>query len=133
MGLKSNLFRGDRALDACLVDHAARVCEGAVGSHVSKIHTALYAIDRLDVSADELRSRRYGRSTAAAVLTFKTRRNIVNTTYQTQPDNIVGRMTIERLDGEMSVKESDPYRAPSRKDYGTSQHYSHRGSESWAS
>ena len=133
MGLKSNLFRGDRALEACLLDHAAQVCEGAVGSHVSRIHTALYVIERLNVSADELRSRRFGKSTAAAVLTFKTRRNIVNTTYQTQPDNIVGRMTIERLDSEMCVKESEPYRAPSRKDYGTLQRYSHRGSESWAS
>jgi hypothetical protein len=123
MGLKSNLFRGDPALEACLVDHAAHVCEGAVGTHVSKIHTALYVIDRLDVSADELRSHRYGKSTAAAVLTFKRRRNIVNTTYQTQPDDIVGKMTIERLDSEMSVKESEPYRAPSRKDYGTSQRY----------
>lgn len=133
MGLKSNLFRGDQALEACLVDPAARVCEGAVGSHVSRIHTALYVMDRLDVSADELRSRRFGRSTAAAVLTFKTRRNIVNTPYQTRPDNIVDRMTIERLDSEMSVKESEPYRAPSRKDYGTSQRYSRRGSESWVS
>lgn len=133
MGLKSKLFRGDRALEACLVDYAAHVCEGAVGPHVSRIHTALYAIDRLDVSADELRSRRFGKSTAAAVLTFKTRRNIVNATYQTKPDTIVGRMTIERLDSEMSVKESEPYRAPSRKDYGTSPRYSRRGSEPWVS
>ena len=133
MRLKSNLFRGDRALEACLVDHAAHVCEGAVGPHVSRIHTALYAIDRLDVSADELRSRRYGKSTAAAVLTFKTRRNIVNANYQTKPDNIVGKMTIERLDSEMSVKESEPYRAPSRKDYGTLPRYSRRGSEPWVS
>ena len=119
MSLKSNLFRGDRALEACLVDHTAHICEGAVGSHVSKIHTALFVVDGLTVSANELRSHCYGNSTAAAVLLFKMRRNIINSTYQTQPDNIVGKMTIERLDSEMFVKEREPYRPPDRRDYGT--------------
>ena len=118
MGLKSKLFRRQPALDACLVDHAAHICEGAVGPHVSKIHTALFVIDGLSVSANELHGQRYGSSTAAAVLTFKTRRNIVNHSYQDAPDNIVGRMTIECLDNEMVVKESEPYRVPDRRDYG---------------
>jgi hypothetical protein len=99
------LFRGHAKLEACLVSHAAHIKEGAVGDHVSKIHTALYAIDGLWVCADELRARRYGPSTAAAVLAFKTKRNIINYSYETQVDNIVGKMTIAALDEGMVRKE----------------------------
>jgi len=42
--------------------------------------------------------RAYGKSTATAVLNFKTKRGIINHAYQTAPDNIVGKMTIRSLD-----------------------------------
>ena len=43
----------------------------------------------------------YGPSTAAAVLSYKTKRQIINRSYQTTPDSIVGKMTIASLDAEM--------------------------------
>ena len=55
----------------------------------------------------------YGPSTAAAVLAFKTRRNIINRAYQTKADNIVGRMTIAALDAEMLTTAPPP--APVQK------------------
>jgi hypothetical protein len=49
----------------------------------------------------ELAAKRYGPSTASAVLNFRTQRNIVNRSYQTKPENIVGKMTDEMdRDGE---------------------------------
>jgi hypothetical protein len=43
----------------------------------------------------------YGHRTAAAVLAYKRARNIVNHKYQTQADNIVGKMTIAAFDREL--------------------------------
>jgi hypothetical protein len=43
----------------------------------------------------------YGKATAAAVLTYKRKRNIINRQYQSTPDNIVGKMTINSLDKEV--------------------------------
>jgi hypothetical protein len=43
MPLQSKLFRGDRALEACLVNDSAHITEGAAGGHVGKIQTALFA------------------------------------------------------------------------------------------
>lgn len=37
MALVSNLFRGDKKLEACLVNDAAHVTLGARGEHVAKI------------------------------------------------------------------------------------------------
>jgi hypothetical protein len=42
---------------------------------------------------NEVTSQRYGPATSAAVLSFKQARNIVNRSYQTQADRIVGKMT----------------------------------------
>lgn len=53
------------------------------------------------IDAGELAAKRYGLSTAAAVLQFKQDRDIVNRSYQTQADDIVGKMTIAALDDEM--------------------------------
>jgi peptidoglycan hydrolase-like protein with peptidoglycan-binding domain len=50
----------------------------------------------------------YWPKTAAAVLDYKRRRNIVNTAYQTTADDIVGDMTISALDREMLALESQP-------------------------
>jgi len=79
MPLQSKLFKGDPALEACLIQDSAHVTEGAKGEHVAKIQTALFAIDGLGVSPDELRSSSYGKSTVKAVLAFKAKRNIINT------------------------------------------------------
>jgi hypothetical protein len=75
-----------------------------VGDHVSKIHTALFILDEVSVSAEELATTRYGPSTAAAVLAFKRKRKIINWSYQTQADNIVGKMTIAAMDKELIMR-----------------------------
>ncbi|MDQ6640601.1 MAG: hypothetical protein M3Z15_13200 [Pseudomonadota bacterium] len=62
---------------------------------------ALFALDRLNIDREELVAQFYGGSTARAVLAFKTKRQIINRAYQSKPDNIVGKMTIARLDREM--------------------------------
>jgi hypothetical protein len=118
MGLQSKLFKGDRALEACLIDHSAHIKEGATGEHVSKIHTALFALDGLSVSADELRTYHFGKSTVAAVLAFKTKRNIINYAYERQVDNIVGKMTIAALDEEMLREKRPPRTLPDPSTYG---------------
>jgi peptidoglycan hydrolase-like protein with peptidoglycan-binding domain len=105
MGLHSKLFRGDQALEACLVRDSAHVLLGAVGKHVQKIQIALKELDNLRIDAGEFDVKRYGRSTAAAVLAFKKKRRIINPSYQTREDNIVGKMTIAALDKEMLQRE----------------------------
>jgi peptidoglycan hydrolase-like protein with peptidoglycan-binding domain len=105
MPLQSNLFRSDQKLQACLLHDSAHVTPGSVGDHVSKIQTALIMLDKLDVEASERLAKRYGPSTAAAVLSYKRKRNIINRSYQTQADNIVGKMTIASLDNEMLARE----------------------------
>jgi hypothetical protein len=108
MSLKSRLFAGDRALEACLTQDSAHVTLNARGDHVSKIQTALFVLDEVSVAPSELRSQTYGPSTAAGVLAFKQRRRIINFAYQTQADNIVGKMTIARMDAEMVIAEKLP-------------------------
>jgi len=108
MPLQSKLFAGDRALEACATQDSAHITLNTMGDHVSKIQTALFVLDRVSVAANELQNQTYGPSTAAAVLGYKQRRNIVNRAYQTQADNIVGKMTIARMDTEMAVAERLP-------------------------
>lgn len=101
MTLISNFFRGDKKLEACQIDDRAHLTLGVKGDHVTKVQMALHALDRLTIAAQEQRSQTYGPSTAQAVLKFKTKRKIINPAYQQTPDNIVGKMTISRLDQEM--------------------------------
>jgi hypothetical protein len=105
MALQSKLFRNDHRLEACAVSDASHVVEGAVGEHVHKIQTALMLLDDARIDATELQAKRYGWSTAAAVLGYKRKRDIVNRSYQTQADNIVGKMTIATLDADMLRRE----------------------------
>lgn len=105
MGLQSRHFGGDPALEACLIQDSAHVLEGAAGEHVQKIQTALKALDNGTIDAAELGAKRYGPSTAAAVLAFKKKRRIINPAYQKREDNIVGKKTIAALDREMRAKE----------------------------
>ena len=64
------------------------------GEHVAKVQFALFALDSSAIDRNEVRSQTYGPSTAKAVLAYKTKRKIINTAYQSTPDNIVGKMTI---------------------------------------
>lgn len=112
MPLRSRLFAGDRRLEACLVDDTAHLTQGTRGDFVSKVHTALFLVDGLNVDTVELRSKLYGRSTAAAVLAYKRKRHIVNPAYQRTEDDIVGKMTIASLDEEVVLREARPADIP---------------------
>lgn len=101
MPLISRIFRNDRKLEACLTSDPAHVTQGAIGGHVGKIQTALMILDGARIDGKETVAELYGPSTAAAVLAYKKKRRIINLTYQTQADNIVGKMTIAALDREM--------------------------------
>jgi hypothetical protein len=105
MSLQSQLFRGDSKLDEAAVSHPAHIVPGAVGEHVAKIQQALGVLDSVVIDSGELAAKRYGPSTANAVLSYKKKRNIINRSYQTQADNIVGIMTITALDKEMLQRE----------------------------
>lgn len=113
MTLRSDLFKGDRALENCLVLDSAHILTGATGDHVHKIQMALLVLDNATIARAELVTKLYGQSTAAAVLAYKTKRRIINFSYQKQADNIVGRMTIDRLDREMLTREQRNLGRPS--------------------
>ena len=113
MALQSSLFKGDRALEACLIRDSAHLTVGVAGEHVSKVQQAILALDATGINNSELASTLYGGSTAAAVLNYKRHRNIVNLSYETSPDNIVGKMTINRLDTEIAARPAnDPLTNP---------------------
>lgn len=97
MALRSKLFAGDPKLEAAAVSDPSHVKQGDAGEHVRKIQVALVKADGAGIAADG----RFGPATAAAVLAFKQKRDIINRTYQSQADNIVGKMTMAALDEEM--------------------------------
>jgi peptidoglycan hydrolase-like protein with peptidoglycan-binding domain len=101
MALQSQALRGDDKLEAAAVSDAAHIVQGARGEHVRKIQRALIALDGAKIATDGI----YGAATAAAVLSYKRKRNIINRSYQTQADSIVGKMTIDSLDNEMLKQE----------------------------
>src|SRR5262249_20931236 len=100
-----NFFRGDPRLEAAAVSDPAHIVQGATGLHVRKIQAALIFLDQLTIDLGEIARSTYGPSTAAAVLAYKKKRNIINRSYQTQADNIVGKMTMTSLDNEMVGKD----------------------------
>jgi hypothetical protein len=104
-GLISKLFAGDARLNACLVDNAKHVTLGDRGPHVSKIQSAVLMLEGGKIAGSELEGRLYGPTTAKAVLAYKTRRKIINKSYQQSADDIVGIMTIRALDDEMVLSE----------------------------
>jgi hypothetical protein len=108
VALQSKLFRGDKALEKCLVQDSAHVVPGASGPHVAKIQRALAILDGALMEAGELSAATYGPSTAAAVLQYKRARSIINRSYQQQADNIVGKMTIASLDRGLAMAERRP-------------------------
>jgi peptidoglycan hydrolase-like protein with peptidoglycan-binding domain len=101
MALQSELFRGDPKLEAAATTNPAHITVGARGSHVIKIQQALNEILNLSLTLDGV----YGQGTAAAVLQYKRERNVVNKSYQTEADNIVGIMTMAALDADMVARE----------------------------
>jgi len=104
MPLRSELFRGDHKLENAGVHDSAHILPGSSGPHVEKIQVALMLLDSTSIAESELAADRYGETTAAAVLAYKLKRNIINRSYQSTVDNIVGRMTIASLDSEMTVR-----------------------------
>jgi hypothetical protein len=105
MALRSAMLGGDPKLQSCLTSDPAHVVPNARGDHVARIQKALLLVDKANIDASELRAKVYGVSTTAAVLAFKRKRRIINFSYQTQADNIVGKMTIKRLDEDVLVLE----------------------------
>lgn len=97
MALQSQLFRKDPKLEAAAVADSAHITKGMHGDYVQKIQLALIQLDGASIHVDGA----YGAQTAAAVLAYKRKRNIVNRAYQTTADDIVGKMTISALDAEM--------------------------------
>jgi phosphoribosylformimino-5-aminoimidazole carboxamide ribonucleotide (ProFAR) isomerase len=89
---------------------------------VKLIQQALAAIDNAAIEDVETGGGSYGESTAAAVLAYNTKRQIINTAYQNQPDDIVGSLAIKRLDDDMveieSGDETKFYFAPLRNALG---------------
>jgi len=104
MVLQSKLFKEDARLQQCLVSDPAHVQRNDKGDHVARIQQALRILmedDGIDIDSDELKSKEYLQSTVDAVQKFKDDRTIINRSYQTSADNIVGKMTIARLDKEI--------------------------------
>ncbi|WP_315834229.1 hypothetical protein [Bradyrhizobium prioriisuperbiae] len=109
-GLRSDLFCGDKALQAALTVDAGHVVKGARGTHVRKIQAALsLLLDKppCGISEGEQAAGLYGDTTADAVLRYKTENRIINTAYQTTPDIITGKMTMRALDDAMVGVEAE--------------------------
>lgn len=106
--LHSKLLSPSQRLNACLTQDSAHVKPGDRGDFVKLIQVALLRIDNSVIPPAETDAGLYGTGTASAVLSYKTARKIINTAYQTQPDNIVGKMTIKSLDDEMVKIEAAP-------------------------
>lgn len=104
MALQAPLFKGDARLEAAAQSDPAHITPGAGGEHVRKIQQALIRLDGAAIAADGI----YGSATAAAVLAYKRKRSIINRSYQTMPDNIVGKMTMASLDREMCAEDAPP-------------------------
>jgi hypothetical protein len=108
MVLRSITFKDDAALQKCLLHDSAHVVPGSVGPHVARIQSALLLLDQARINPAELYSKHYGPTTTAAVLAYKRKRKIINFSYQSQADNIVGKMTIARMDEDILAVERGP-------------------------
>ena len=106
MALKSILFKGDNALNAAAVNHAAHITLNAQGDHVAKIQQCVLIHGRELDLGNEVTTRTYGQRTADAVQSYKADRSIINTSYQKSADGIVGIMTMDRMDKDMLAHEA---------------------------
>jgi hypothetical protein len=103
--LISRLFSANARLCACAQVHEKHIQRGDKGEYVALVQYALVIIENADIADGEMAASSYGPSTADAVLGYKAKRNIINLSYQTKPDNIVGIMTIRALDLEIAAIE----------------------------
>ena len=110
MPLSSKLFRDNERLQAAAVQDQSHITPGASGEHVRLIQRTLGYLGIPGVSGREYTEATYGPTTSNAVLRYKTMRGIINRSYQSAPDNIVGKMTIAALDAEMLRIEASPAR-----------------------
>jgi hypothetical protein len=110
MALRSDLFKDDPQLRAVLENPNAHLIVKTPpirGNHVGKVHQALALLQPSPaVSETEKIGQEYGPSTAEAVFAYKKKRNIINTAYQSAPDKIVGTMTLQTMDDELSGKKA---------------------------
>ncbi|MFY7953439.1 MAG: hypothetical protein ACOVT5_13120, partial [Armatimonadaceae bacterium] len=106
MALTSRMFAGNERLQACSREHNSHITRKDSGSHVALVQNALILLDAAVIDAGELDRAEYGPSTASAVLKYKQKHAIINFTYQTTADDIVGIMTIRDLDARMLVVEA---------------------------
>lgn len=105
--LVSELFRGDARLEKCLIEDSSHVLKGNRGRFVALIQYAVLVLEKsATINRQELVQEIYGPDTAKAVLSYKTKRKIINTSYQKTADAIVGKMTIRSLDAEMVAFET---------------------------
>jgi len=109
--LRSDLFKDDPKLEACAASPAGHIAPAKRGqtpprgSHVGKIHQALAILEPgAAISETEKIGMEYGETTANAVLAYKRRKKIINTSYQHEADNIVGQMTVAKMDEELFGK-----------------------------
>jgi hypothetical protein len=82
------------------------IAMGAKGDHVLRIQQALTVLGEVPYTlwihfASEANAKHYGTATASTVLRYKTKRHIVNYLHERYADDIVGKMTIARLDLDM--------------------------------
>jgi hypothetical protein len=122
LALQSQLFRNDKTLEAAALRDSAHIRQGTRGDYVQKIQLALIQLDQAPIQPDGV----YGGKTAAAVLAYKKKRNIINRSYQTIPDNIVGKMTIAALDAEMLQAENENLERPRIINVHPAETYRHR-------
>jgi hypothetical protein len=106
MPLVSRLFSDNSSLQACLVHDSAHLTPGSKGTPVELIQAALIRLRFLEPNDGLAEAGKYGPLTAAAVLTYKQTFNVINRSYQSVADNIVGRMTIALLDAHMCILDS---------------------------
>jgi hypothetical protein len=109
--LRSQLFAGDRALEACLTRDDAHLTSGTQGEHVRLVQRALVWFGDKSITASEYINGVYGPTTATSVLAYKRARRIINFSYQSQEDNIVGKMTIKAMDDELLRTQDIPRHA----------------------
>jgi hypothetical protein len=102
MALQSQLFQGDGQLEAAATIDRGHILPGASGPQVKKIQLALSLLDDAKISPHEALFGLYGATTARSVLEYKRKRKIINYSYQSTADDIVGKMTMSSLDGEMA-------------------------------
>ncbi len=101
MPLLAYVFKDDPALEAAAVSNPSHILEGHSGPHVRKIQEALIMLDGAVIADIERLANFYGTTTAKAVLNYKAKRRIINFSYQSAPDAIVGIMTMKALDDEL--------------------------------